>query len=81
MEVKTSKMLRSELVTLEFQVQQSVGQACVDRVGFLIIVILSTFLLCLRNFLFRCCGCQIIVSSLSMLFVMIDYKFGVYLLL
>jgi hypothetical protein len=42
MEVKTSKMLRNELVTLEFQVRQSVGQAGVDRVGFLIIVLLST---------------------------------------
>jgi hypothetical protein len=43
MEAKTSKMLRIELVTLEFQVRQSDGQACVDRVGFLIIVLLSTF--------------------------------------
>jgi hypothetical protein len=42
MEIKTSKMLRSELVALEFWVRRSVGQTNVDRVGLFIIVLLFT---------------------------------------
>jgi hypothetical protein len=38
MEAKTSKMLKRELATLEFQVRQSVRQASVDKVGLFIAI-------------------------------------------